>query len=96
MPERTLSVRELYRALLARQLLLERSTLPHDEAIEQVGGLQTQYAPSGYVGLWTRLAGFERDALTRALEDRTVIQATLMRTTIHMVSRGEFWRYAAG
>ena len=40
------------------------------EALEQVGGLQTQYAPSGYVGLWTRLAGFRRDALTGALEDR--------------------------
>jgi hypothetical protein len=96
MPERTLTQRQLNRALLARQLLLERSTVPVEEAVEQVGGLQTQYAPSGYVGLWTRLAGFERDALTRALEDRTVIQATLMRTTIHMVSRREFWRYAAG
>jgi hypothetical protein len=61
-----------------------------------VGGLQTQYAPSGYVGLWTRVRGFERDDLTRALEDRSVIQATLMRTTIHLVSRREFWLFAAG
>ena len=52
---RTLSPRALNRALLARQLLLERSTLSIPEAVEQVGGLQTQYAPSGYVGLWTRL-----------------------------------------
>ena len=58
--------------------------------------MQTQYAPSGYVGLWTRLAAFERDMLTRALEDRSVIQGTLMRTTIHLVSRREFWRYAMG
>ena len=36
------------------------------DAVEQVGGLQTQYAPSGYVGLWTRLADFPRDALTSA------------------------------
>ena len=96
MPDRILSQRALNRALLARQLLLERSTLSIPEAIEQVGGLQTQYAPSGYVGLWTRLAGFPRDALTAALEDRSVIQATLMRTTIHMVSRREFWPYIAG
>ena len=94
--ERTLTTRALNRALLARQLLLERSNLSIEEAIEQVGGLQTQYAPSGYVGLWTRLAGFKRDALTTALEDRTVIQATLLRTTIHLVSRREFWRYAMG
>ena len=96
MTDRTLSQRELNRALLARQLLLDRSTLSIPEALEQVGGLQTQYAPSGYVGLWTRLAGFEREALTRALEDRAVIQATLLRVTIHLVSRGEYWSYALG
>ncbi len=96
MTEPTLSPRRLNRALLARQLLLERSPLSIEAAIEQVGGLQTQYAPSGYVGLWTRLAGFRRDDLTAALDDRTIVQATLMRTTIHMVSRREFWRYALG
>jgi len=93
---RTLTQRALNRALLARQLLLQRVDLPIDRAIEQVGGLQTQYAPSGYVGLWTRVAGFARGSLTRALEDRSVIQATLMRTTIHIVSRREYWRYEAG
>jgi len=95
-PDPILTQRALNRALLARQLLLDRSTLSIAEAVEQVGGLQTQYAPSGYVGLWTRLQGFRRSALTRALEDRNVIQATLMRVTIHIVSRREFWRYAAG
>ena len=91
-----LSVRALNRALLARQLLLERAPMTLPEAVEQVGGLQTQYAPSGYVGLWTRVAGFQRDDLTQALEDRSLIQATLMRTTIHVVSRREYWRFAAG
>jgi len=94
--ERTLTERNLRIALLDRQLLLERSDIPIPDAIERIGGLQTQYAPSGYVGLWARLADFERDALTRALEDRTVIQATLMRSTIHMVSRRDYWRYAMG
>lgn len=96
MADPILTSRALNRALLARQLLLDRSTLSIPDAVEQVGGLQTQYAPSGYVGLWTRLAGFERAALTRALEERTVIQATLMRVTIHVVSRREFWLYALG
>jgi hypothetical protein len=93
---RTLSPRALNRALLARQLLLERSTLSIPECVDQIGGLQTQYAPSGYVGLWTRLRDFERSRLTAALEDRSVVQATLMRTTIHIVSRSEFWLYAMG
>ena len=92
----TLSTHALNRALLARQMLLERSSLPIPDAVEQVGGLQTQYAPSGYVGLWSRLAGFERDDLTRALDDRTVVQATLLRVTIHVVSRREYWAYALG
>jgi len=96
MAERVLSTRALNRALLARQHLLERTTRPIDLVAEDVGGLQTQYAPSGYVGLWTRVEGFRRDDLTEALEDRRIIQATLMRGTIHMVSRAEFWPYAVG
>ena len=81
------------RALLARQLLLERSALPIPKAIERIGGLQTQYAPSAYIGLWSRLLGFERDALTRALERRSVIQGTLLRMTIHMVSARDYWPF---
>lgn len=91
-----LSQRQLDRALLARQLLLERSQVSIPSALEQVGGLQTQYAPSGYVGLWARLAGFRRDDLTRALEAREVVQATLMRVTIHLVSRADYWPFTEG
>jgi hypothetical protein len=94
MPEPILSQRRLNRALLARQLLLERSRLPLTQALETIGGLQTQYAPAGYVGLWSRLAGFRRTALTSALEDRSVIQATVMRATIHMVSAIDYWPFA--
>jgi len=91
-----LTTGDLNRALLARQLLLERSRLPLTRVLEQVAGLQTQYAPSGYIGLWSRLAGFELGDLTRALEQRRAVQATLMRSTIHMVSARDFWPFAAG
>jgi hypothetical protein len=86
--------RELNRALLARQLLLERGALPLPDALERIGGIQAQYAPAMYVGLWSRLEGFERDGLTRALEDRTVIQGTLMRSTIHLVAPADYWPFA--
>jgi hypothetical protein len=89
-----LSERQLNRALLARQLLLERTKRPLPEALEQLAGIQAQYAPSMYVGLWSRLEGFKRAALTRALEDRTVIQGTLMRSTIHLVSPADYWPFA--
>jgi hypothetical protein len=89
--ERVLTQRELNRALLARQLLLKRARLSIPKALERIGGLQAQYAPSMYIGLWSRMDGFERDALTRALERRSVIQATMMRATIHLVSKADFW-----
>jgi hypothetical protein len=91
---RTLTRRELNRALLARQLLLERARMPLPRALERVGGIQAQYAPSMYIGLWSRLEDLERRALTEALVERTVVQATLMRTTIHLVSREDFWPFA--
>ncbi len=91
---RTLTQRELNRALLARQLLLERAPTPLPRALERIGGIQAQYAPSMYIGLWSRLEGFTREALTRALERRSVIQATLMRHTIHLVSRADYWPLA--
>jgi winged helix DNA-binding protein len=94
--KRVLTERELNRALLARQLLLERVKLPIPRALERVGGLQTQDARSGYIGLWSRLAGFEREHLTRALERRSVVQATMMRATIHMASARDYPLFAEG
>jgi hypothetical protein len=92
---RTLTQRELNRALLARQGLLERAERSIPEMLDAMGTLQAQYAPSMYVGLWSRLAGFERDSLTRALEARDVIQGTLMRVTIHLCSRADYWPLTA-
>ena len=91
---RVLTERELNRALLARQLLLERAPVPLAQALELMGCLQAQYAPSMYVGLWSRVEGFGRNDLTRALEQREVVQGTLMRLTIHLVSAQDYWPLA--
>ena len=91
-----LTERHLGRALLARQLLLERSSLSLPRALERIGGIQAQYTPSTYVGLWSRLEGFESEQLERALERRTVVQGTLMRITIHLVSARDWWPFAVG
>jgi Winged helix DNA-binding domain len=82
--------------MLARQLLLERSTASLTRALQSIGGLQTQNAPTGYVGLWSRLRSFHRERLTEALVNREVIQGTLMRSTIHMVSRADYPILLAG
>lgn len=94
--ERVLGADALNRALLARQLLLERARMSIPAALERMGALQTQYAPAGYIGLRSRLEAFERDDLTGALQRKRVVQAWIMRSTIHMASRADFWRFSAG
>lgn len=96
MAARVLSHRTLNRTILHRQLLLERSGAGIVRAVEHTGGLQTQYAPSAYIGLWSRLRGFDRATLTRALEQRRIVQAWMMRATIHMASAGDFALFTAG
>jgi hypothetical protein len=92
---RTLTLRELNRATLARQLLLERKKLGLVAALERVAGLQAQWAPAPYVGLWTRVAGFRRAQLERGLLSKRVVRAVLMRGTIHLVSRADYHRFGA-
>jgi Winged helix DNA-binding domain len=92
--ERTVGRRDLNRAVLARQLLLERVQLPLPRVLERIGGIQNQYAPNGYIRLFSCVEDFRRDDLTRALERRTVVQATLMRQTIHLVSKRDYWPLA--
>lgn len=91
----SLDWKQLNRAVLARQMLLQRSDLPLHRVVERMAGVQAQYIPSAYVGLWSRMARFERDTLTKALQRRSVIQGTLMRGTIHLVSRSDYWPMAA-
>jgi len=93
--ERVLTLRELNRALLERQFLLRRRGLGPVDAIERLAGLQAQWPKSPYLALWSRLQGFKRDDLTRALEERKVVKATLMRATLHIVSSDDYLQFAA-
>lgn len=81
-----LSARQLNRALLARQFLLERSEKAPLEVVEHLVGMQSQVPLSPYVGLWSRVSGFQPAALAATLEDRSAVRLVLMRGTIHLVS----------
>jgi hypothetical protein len=94
--ERVLTPRELNRATLARQLLLRRARLPLVQALERVAGLQAQLASTPYIGLWTRLDGFRRETLERALRRRAVARGVLMRGTVHVVSTPHYSLFGAG
>ena len=85
-----LTDRQLNRATLARQLLLERARLDPVAAIEALGGLQAQEPASPYLALWTRLVAFEPDDLSRALHRRELVKATLGRSTLHIVSAADY------
>lgn len=84
---RVLTLRELNRALLARQMLDGRRRVPVAKAVGRLVAMQAQYAPSPYVALWARLTGFRKEQLTRALRNGTVIKSGVMRGTLHVVTR---------
>src|SRR2546422_6265417 len=93
--ERVLALRELNRALLERQMLLAPQRLTVPRAIERLCALQAQYAPSPYIALWSRVTGFRKEQLTRALEDRKVVRSSLFRITLHITSARDYPYFAA-
>ncbi|MCY1080519.1 winged helix DNA-binding domain-containing protein [Archangium lansingense] len=87
-----LGVRALNRAMLERQLLLRRRKSSIPNALEQLVGLQAQAPNPPYIGLWTRLEGFELGQLTRLINGRKVVRSVLMRGTLHLVTARDFLR----
>jgi hypothetical protein len=88
------SQRGLNRGTLARQYLLERVPARAIDAIEHLGGMQSQAPLAPYVGLWTRLRDFAPDELSALTEQRQVVRLHLMRNTVHLVSASDCldWR----
>ncbi len=90
---RILTRRELNRALLERQLLLKRVAISPLAATEKVLGLQAQIPNPPYIGLWTRLTPFERDDLTRLMQDKQIVRAAFMRSTLHLMTAADHQRF---
>jgi hypothetical protein len=88
--ERVLTLRELNRATLARQLLLERKRLSPTAVIERLVGMQAQWPPAPYLGIWTRTTSFRHEALERELASAAVVKATVMRQTLHLLTRRDY------
>jgi hypothetical protein len=90
----TLSERALNRALLARQHLLQRTNAPPLDLVEALVGLQAQVPSNPYVALWSRIDGFDPLELSDAVASGAVVRASVIRPTIHLVTRADAQRLA--
>ena len=81
---------DLNRALLARQMLLSREKVTVAAAVRRLVAMQSQVARPPFVGLWTRLPAFTREGLLKPLRDRTIVRATSLRGTIHVMTAEDF------
>src|SRR6185437_1485856 len=79
-----LTTRQLNRATLARQLLLERADYSAERVLQHLVGMQSQAPLAPYVGLWTRVVDFRADELSALMIERRAVRASLMRATIHL------------
>jgi hypothetical protein len=80
------SARALNRSLLARQGLLTRSAAGAVTMLEQLVGMQAQIPGNPYVGLWSRLDGFDPEELSALVERGDAVRGHLMRTTVHLAT----------
>src|ERR1700754_4616386 len=80
------STRALNRATLARQLLLDRADLPVRDAVAHLCGMQAEEPQEPFVGLWSRLRGFDPAVLSELLTGRRVVRTHLMRRTMHLLT----------
>jgi hypothetical protein len=80
----------LNRTTLARQALLERAAMPALDMVGQLVAVQAQEPDAPYVGLWTRLEGFDHAGLARLLEARQVVRSSVLRGTQHLVTGDDY------
>jgi hypothetical protein len=58
--------------------------------VEALAGLNAQDVHQPYISLWSRMEGFRKAYLEKALEERRLVWATLFRSTLHLVSDPDY------
>ncbi|GAA3082754.1 hypothetical protein JOF29_004557 [Kribbella aluminosa] len=88
-----MSGRAVNRATLSRQLLLGREGVAAADVVGRLVGMQGQEPKHPYVGLWSRVVGFEEAELDRAVAEREVVRGTMFRGTLHLVTAADYLRF---
>jgi hypothetical protein len=63
--------------------------MPALAMVEHLAGMQAQLPRDPYIGLWSRLEGFEAEELANLLRTRQATRAAFMRSTIHLTSAAD-------
>ncbi|MDC0668617.1 winged helix DNA-binding domain-containing protein [Nannocystis radixulma] len=77
--------RALGRALLARQMLLQRHDTSPARVVAHLVGMQAQVPANPFVALWSRLVHLAPAEVDRLLLQRRAVRTSLMRATVHLV-----------
>lgn len=85
-----LTRRALNRATLDRQLLLGRDSRAPLAAVTHLAGLQAQAPQAPYLGLWTRLSGFDPADVSHLITERRLLRAPVLRSTVHVMTPDDF------
>ncbi len=67
--------------------------MPIPDAVKRLVGLQAQLPMPPYIGLWTRLHDFQREALAHLVDERAIVRATFLRGTLHLFTAADYLRF---
>lgn len=93
MTPQKLTLRQLNRIYLDRQLLIQRADMTITQATERVVGWQSQIPNPPYIGLWTRIKNFVRHDLTTHIQNRHIVRCAMFRSTLHLISKDDHHRF---
>jgi hypothetical protein len=93
MPNDVLTLRQLNRATLARQMLLSRSAADATDVVRHLVAMQAQLPRPPFIGLWSRVDGFRRDDVVKALTGKRLVRGTSLRGTLHLMTAEDFARF---